>query len=372
MNKPELDLVLRAVGRYVRKITGGVSDEIKSLREKIDRFSEGASDADIGWTERGTLRGALRAATDPLAKRLDAVEALQPQKGDKGDPGPAPTTEMIRSAVEAYLHQHPPQKGEKGDAGQPPDQSVVAGVVEGYLRKNPPPPGPKGDPGAAPEPAAIAAAVEGYLKQNPPPPGPKGDPGAPGKQGDRGDPGADAVVDHDQVVGALKGIHEEFVARFQLDLERKAMEFERRCMDAVQAAVAAIPPPKEGAPGPKGDPGERGDPGQKGDQGQPGRDGLGFDDVEFDYDGERTVTAKFVRGGSILKSVPWKLPVIIDRGYWKQGFKAERGDAVTEGGTLYIALRDTAEKPGTGAKDWRIGARKGRDGTPAPVKLTTS
>ena len=91
--------------------------------------------------------------------------------------------------------------------------------------------------------------------------------------------------------------------------------------------------------------------------------------MQFEYDGERTVTAKFVRGGSVLKSVPWKFPVIIDRGYWRQGMKAEKGDAVTDGGTLYIALRDTDERPGTGAKDWRIGARKGRDGNQGPVKL---
>lgn len=269
----------------------------------------------------GELHEYIERALRPVRDRLKALESRQPEKGE---PGP---------------------RGERGE---------------------------KGDPGPAPDHSAISAAVEAHVRQNPPPPGAKGDPGERGLQGEpgpRGEPGADAVVDHGQVVEALKGIHEEFVARFQLDLERKAMEFERRCMDSVQKAIQSIPPPKEGPTGPKGDPGSAGEPGQKGEPGNPGRDGLGFEDVEFEYDGERTVTAKFVRGGSVLKSVPWKFPVIIDKGYWQAGTKAEKGDAMTEGGTLYIALRDTTEKPGTGAKDWRVGARKGRDGNPPPVKL---
>lgn len=164
------------------------------------------------------------------------------------------------------------------------------------------------------------------------------------KDGRDGKDGRDAEIDYDQVVKTLEEIHERFAAKFML-------EFERRGLDTIQRTIDKLPVPKDGV------------------DGKDGRDGVGFDDVEFEFDGERTVTAKFVRGGSVLKSVPWKFPVIIDKGYWKEGVKAEKGDAMTEAGTLYIALRDTAEKPSTGAKDWRIGARKGRDAATPPVKI---
>lgn len=227
------------------------------------------------------------------------------------------TANLVREATAplvqriAQLEARQPERGEKGDPGP-------AGR-DGLL-------GPKGDPGER---------------------GPQGERGASGEKGMDGKDGRDAEIDYDQVVKTLEEIHERFAAKFML-------EFERRGLDTIQRAIDKLPVPKDG---------------RDGVNGKDGRDGLGFDDVEFEFDGERTVTAKFVRGGSVLKSVPWKFPVIIDKGYWKEGVKAEKGDAMTEAGTLYIALRDTAEKPSTGAKDWRIGARKGRDAATPPVKI---
>lgn len=211
--------------------------------------------------------------------------------------------------------------------------------------------GEKGDPGPGPDEVALKAMVEASVRQIQPIAGPKGDQGAPGQNGADGRDGADAEVDYDVLAKCVDESIARKSAEFELVLERRFNDVLRSFDTRVTDAVKAIPVPKDGL------------------NGKDGRDGLGFEDVEFDYDGERTVTAKFVRGGSVLRSVPWKLPVIIDKGYWKEGVKAEKGDAMTEAGTLYIALRDTTEKPGTGAKDWRIGARKGRDGNPPPVKI---
>lgn len=92
--------------------------------------------------------------------------------------------------------------------------------------------------------------------------------------------------------------------------------------------------------------------------GRDGNDGADFSEFEFDYDGERTITIKG-RGGEITKRVP----VPLDRGYWREGMACEKGDVVTESGTAWIALRDTKSKPALENKeDWRIFARKGRDG----------
>ena len=49
------------------------------------------------------------------------------------------------------------------------------------------------------------------------------------------------------------------------------------------------------------------------------------------------------------------------RGYWRHGMTAKRGDAYTEGGSLWWAVRNTSEKPCSESTDWQLAARKGRD-----------
>lgn len=112
-----------------------------------------------------------------------------------------------------------------------------------------------------------------------------------------------------------------------------------------------------------------------GSDGDKGKDGADFTSVEIDYDGERTLTIRGT-GGEIVKT----LPIPIDRGYWRDGLKAEKGDVYTEDGSAWIALKATDKKPSIGnSEDWRMMARKGRDGRqgdagkdyqpPQPVKL---
>ncbi len=97
-----------------------------------------------------------------------------------------------------------------------------------------------------------------------------------------------------------------------------------------------------------------------GDDGKPGADGLGFDDLSVEYDGEKTVTLKFVRGEQ-SKEFPLVLPVVIDRGVFSEGKTYEPGDGVTWGGSFWIAQETTTEKPDS-AKGWRLAVKKGRDG----------
>lgn len=94
-------------------------------------------------------------------------------------------------------------------------------------------------------------------------------------------------------------------------------------------------------------------------QGKNGVDGLGFDDMAAEYDGERTITLRFQRD-EIVKEFAFAMPVVIDRGVWREGeYKA--GDAVTWGGSLWIAQKDTGAKPESG-EDWRLAVKRGRDG----------
>ena len=111
--------------------------------------------------------------------------------------------------------------------------------------------------------------------------------------------------------------------------------------------------------GSKGDPGTNG---RDGKDGANGKDGLGFDDVRLDYDGERSFSFIFERGDDRKKHGPFIAPMLIDRGIYKAGETYLRGDGVTWGGSLWIATKETADKPGSEESGWRLAVKKGRDG----------
>lgn len=230
--------------------------------------------------------------------------------------------------------------------------------------------------------------------------GADGAPGEKGAQGERGEPGKDAEpIDMAEVIAQVLAGDE---LKTIVSLE-------------VAAAIATVKaePGKDGRDGKDGVDGARGEKGDVGASGKdgagigdllidrdgcliatmtdgrtknlgvvlgkdgaPGRDGADFSDASIDYDGERTITIRG-NGGEITKRVP----VPIDRGYWADGSRAEKGDVFTENGCVWIALRETKAKPSHENKeDWRLMVRKGRDGVdgrngrdlgPAPpVKLS--
>jgi hypothetical protein len=99
---------------------------------------------------------------------------------------------------------------------------------------------------------------------------------------------------------------------------------------------------------------------ERGEKGEPGRDGLGFDDLSVDYDGNRTVTFRLTRGET-AKTFPFKMPVMIYRGAFAP-MSYERGDTVTYGGSLWHCDANTAEPPLEGSSHWTRAVRRGRDG----------
>lgn len=103
--------------------------------------------------------------------------------------------------------------------------------------------------------------------------------------------------------------------------------------------------------------GKDGEHGRDGADGKDGADGLGFDDMDFETDDHGRVLAKFQRG-DVVKSV--RLPGIVDRGPYKPGDGYEKGDAVSYGGSLWIAQEPTSDKP-DGSKAWRLAVKRGRD-----------
>lgn len=131
-------------------------------------------------------------ATAPLVKRIDELEARQPEKGDKGDPGePAPPVEIDLSDVVKEL-------------------LSADGIKQ-----------------------LVGLEVDAFLTENPPPPGKDG---KDGDKGDRGEPG--------------KSVTLEDVSLF-LDaaIAKHVLDFERRANETLAKAIDKIPTPKDGKDG---------------------------------------------------------------------------------------------------------------------------
>lgn len=220
--------------------------------------------------------------------------------------------------------------------------------------------------------------------------------GAPGKDAD---PEAVASL----VIGRIKA---------QLDAMQEAVEDIQPAPElpdipamialSIADAVSQLPKPQDGAPGKDGAPGPRGEKGERGDNGtglagamidrdgglvimltngeakalgtvvgkdgapgRDGKDGLGFDDLTFEHDEDGRPVAKF-RRGDLVKS--FALPGIIDRGTYVAGETYRKGDAVSWGGSLWIAQNDAPDgKPGEGG-GFRLAVKKGRDGRDTEAK----
>ena len=160
--------------------------------------------------------------------------------------------------------------------------------------------------------------------------------GKDGKDGSDGLPGKDGQDGASVSVEDVERMVECKVAGWALD-------FERRAQGVLERAVDRIQKPADGK------------------DGRNGVDGLGFDDLSVEYDGERRIALKFSRG-DICKQFAVDIPVVLDRGVYKPDSEYQKGDAVTWGGSLWIAQKDGPEsKPGEDG-GWRLAVKKGRDG----------
>lgn len=290
------------------------------------------------------MGGIVREAVAPLLKRIEELEARQLERGEKGEAGVDgkdgmsvtldDVSPMIAEAIAKAVAEIAPvagQNGERGPQGEPgkdadpvavsevvaellvaPELKTlvdlhVAEAVTSYFQENPVQHGKDAAPVTDEQ---ISKHVEIYLAANPP---------EPGKDGADGIGMAGAVINRsgELVITKTNG-------------------------EAIPLGVVI---------------------GKDGDPGNDGKDGADFTDVELDYDGERGLIIRG-KGGELVK----RLPIPIDRGYWREGMKSEKGDVVTQEGSAWIALKDTSAKPcRENADDWRMMARKGRDGPPGPA-----
>lgn len=249
----------------------------------------------------------IRDAIAPLRRRIDEVDARQPEKGDPGKDAEPIDLDALADAVVAKLL--------ASDRLETLADLAAVRAVADHFEANPVQHGKDGRDGK------------------------DGERGADGARGDKGDTGRDGL----DVKDMLRSHEGHLIAVMSDGTTRDLGEFV----------------------------------GKDGADGTDGRDGVAMPTVE--WDGERTLTVK-AASGEVLQVA--KLAVPMDKGYWRDGMACEKGDVVTHDGIAWIALRETKTKPSIATKeDWRILARKGRDGdrgppgpkgeAPTPVKVGT-
>lgn len=281
------------------------------------------------------VRDAVAKAIGELAARVATFEqrlASIPsgERGEKGEPGPAGADGAAGPIGERGPAGERGEKGEPGDRGEQGERGA-----DGERG----PPGPQGEPGrdGADGKSATVNDVRPILEELVRAiPAPK-------------DGSSITIADVEPMVVAWLQSHE---AKWQL-------EFERRAADVLQRSIDRLPKPADGK------------------DGRDGADGFSLDDLQVDFDGERTVTLRFERG-ALKREYTLMLPVVIDRGVYTEARGYVRGDGVTWAGSFWIAQRATSAKPDA-SDDWRLAVRKGRDGKngergrdyapPAPVKV---
>ena len=165
--------------------------------------------------------------------------------------------------------------------------------------------------------------------------GEKGEPGERGEAGAPGEPGRDGV-----------GVRDGFLQRDGVLI--------LTLTDGTTRELGTVIG-KDGADGADG---------KDGEPGKDGADGFGLDEFDVEPVDERTIKLAFTRGDT-KHSFELQFPVIIDRGVFKAGDTYARGDAVTWGGSLWIAQKETDAKPDGPDSGWRLAVKKGRDGKDA-------
>jgi len=146
-----------------------------------------------------------------------------------------------------------------------------------------------------------------------------------GERGEKGEPGTPGIAASVELIKAL--------------VEVEVMRF-----------GATVPVPKDGKDG------------RDGVDGKDGRDGFSFEDMEETYDGERTITRVYRRGGEVIHTTTFRLPTSIYRGVFKAGSSYERGDQVSYRGSIWHCREATGEKPDENHAAWILAAKKGQDG----------
>jgi len=340
MTDQELSLVVRGIAPVIRGMIGRQYTPIEAMNALTGRIA--AMEAMVaGWETRWNDLGMLR-------ERLAVVE-------DRAKSAPAPLSTVLETRDEVdlepvlrrldALEQREPVAGPAGPAGR-----------DGVDGKDAP----------AIDEGALVARIAGLI------PTPKD--GVDGANGRDGADGKDAPAVDVEVVAASAaaliptpkdgrdGVDGKDAPQVDVDeLARRAAALVPAAKDGKDGLAGADG--RDGQPGVPGRDGKDGQPGERGEKGQdgaPGRDGT-LEALQVEQIDERSW--RFVRAdGSPVVGGVLTVPVPIYRGVYVAGTGYAKGDAVTFGGSVWIAREATADKPGDGVTKWQLAVKAGREG----------
>lgn len=259
----------------------------------------------------------------PVPRGLPGEPGAAGAKGDPGAAGPAGEKGT---------------DGLRGEKGADADPSLVLALkselelVRASLHTEPVP-GPAGPPGRD--------GIDGVGIQGPP-----GKDGAPGLHGKDAADLLETVIDrHGHLIvtfsdGRTKDVGPVVGHDGAPGLHGKSVELHELTAQ-IQAAVDAIPRPKDG---------------------RDGVDGMTIEDVDLTFD-EKAGWELRVSAAGRTKAFP--LPLPFDVGPWTAGETYPAGAGVSWDGGYWIAKALTHEQPGSGA-DWRLCVRRGKQGKEGP------
>lgn len=263
---------------------------------------------------------AIPALPDVPAMIAQAFAAMPvPVDGKDADP------EVIKRMVEDAVAALPP-----AEKGKDADPEMVASLVKEEAER-------------------ILAGWERPQDGKDGQPGEKGADGAPGRDGIDGQAGKDGADGRDGKDG-ING--KDGIDAMDVVIDREG-QLVFTMSDGRMRNVGLV----------VGKDGEPGRDGLNGAAGKDGADGVGFDDLDL-VETENGVFLRFTRG-DVVKD--FRLPIVTDRGVFKEGSTYLKGDGVTWGGSFWIAQDETTEKPDSG-KGWRLAVKKGRDGKDGGTK----
>jgi integrin beta 3 len=201
-------------------------------------------------------------------------------------------------------------QGPRGEAGQKGDRGDTG---ECGARGDKGDPGPEGGSGA---------------------PGAMGAPGPVGPQGERGADGRTPTTEE------LATIADVAAGR---RFAEWALGWERGANETLQRAMERLRQPEDGKPG------------------AAGRDALDLEDFDMTHDGDGLVTFTFKRG-AIEKRFEIRVPRFKYQGVFQDGRAYREGDAVTNGGSLFIARKDSPAGKPAAEGDWQLAVKQGGQG----------
>lgn len=298
----------------------------------MSKFDPAAFGRFVGRETRRMIRDAIA----PVARDVEATRslvdgALQGRiKRLEDRPAPELDTQALRRSLREEL------RGEFADSVKSAVAAALPVAVAKYLEANPPPAGKDGRDGVDGK-----DGVDGMPGDRGPAggSGPDGAPGAPGPQGAAGERGMDGAEGKEGRPGSdgIKGADGLGLAGAMID-RTGALQITLTNGDVKNLGPVV------------------------GKDGADGKDGLSLDGFEMEYLPESHEIALKATAAGRVKELRYPAGGIRPAGYWREGTKAQAGEAWVHDGSLWIAIKSTGAKPMTGLDDWIIAARKGRDG----------